>query len=893
MSEWLEQFQQILHKDTPDYRKFCIDLKKAQEKLQDIELVRSQGLMRLSLALDALRRQGKGVSDACVLLRQVIRSYERRITLPRALWDTLRTDEAAVGLRIADEREDGQVELVADVWMPSWLKHTQDMDHLMLRRNDKHVVGDGLLYAMTKGKFASYQSLAQQVAVQACMFASPGSTLLITLPTGAGKSHCVLLPAWQASRGGQIAGGTTLVVVPTISLALDLERRAKEYFTEAADPECVPAYWTGGTSEDDRAGIVQGIRNGTLPILYVSPEALMKSQLHDVCLGAARRGTLNWLVIDEAHLIETWGAGFRTDFQFLAAYRKELLEVSGTQLRTLLLSATISRSSATLLQRLFSENNNFDTIRANRLRPEPSYWFKKFENVFERERHVLEALCYLPRPAIVYVSTIYNANWWLKTLQQHHFQRVAMFTGETSNEERQRLVDAWDNDELDIMVATSAFGLGVDKSDVRTIIHACLPENVDRFYQEVGRAGRDGYSSISLLCATVDDYGMALSTLSDRITYEKGKNRWEGMRKTGIVSQRRGDIQLVDTSAPPIDKPDMRRGKSNQAWNEHTLLLMQRARLLRIMDGREQEFRDIEILDSDAEVVSTWLQVQILAPAITGHPDGETFQQRFTQAREEELHITRQAFNKMESIVTTYGDYHGDDDSNKFARAGMEQCLADKLISLYSGCVRACGGCPYCRAHGIKAYENDLPLEVDISNDTPSSSYLRGDLRELMGWRATLNVLWDGSQSEASRTRLSHVLAGLVSEGMQQLLLPSELLNNQQWLDTFVVELAQHSEVPHLIRAIDDVIYQKQLPLYAISTVIVYPLDDAQADVCYRALRQNIRTWHNLHIPLIHVVSPTLYLESEHGRFIDRVDGNTSLITDLHTRLDRWQNSLW
>ncbi|HVB25453.1 MAG TPA: protein DpdF [Ktedonobacteraceae bacterium] len=888
MSEWFEQFQQMLYSDTPDYRKFCIDLKKAQEKLQDIELVHSQCLMRLSLALDALGRRGKGVSDACVLLRQLIRTYERRIMLPLALWNTLCTDKAAMGLRIADEREDGYVELVADVWMPSWLKNTQDMDRLILRRNDKHVVGDGLLYAMTKGKFASYQSLAQQVAVQACMFASSGSTLLITLPTGAGKSHCVLLPAWQTSRGGQIAGGTTLVVVPTISLALDLERRAKEYFTEAADSECVPACWTGGTSEDDRAVIVQGIRNGTLPILYVSPEALMKSQLHDVCLNAARQGTLNWLVVDEAHLIETWGSGFRTDFQFLAAYRKELLEASSTTLRTLLLSATISRSSATLLQRLFSENNNFDAIQANRLRPEPSYWFKKFQNVYAREQHVLEALRYLPRPAIVYVSTIYNANRWLQTLQQHDFQRVAMFTGETPNEERQRLVDAWDNNELDIMVATSAFGLGVDKSDVRTIIHACIPENVDRFYQEVGRAGRDGYNSISLLCMTLDDYGMAQSTLSDLITYEKGKNRWEGMRKTGIVSRQRGDIQLVDTSTPPIDRPDMRRGKSNKAWNEHTLLLMQRAGLLRIMDGREQEFRDIEARDSDAKAVSTWLQVQILAPSITGHPDGEAFQQLFTEAREKELLITHQAFYKMENIVKTY-----DDDDNNNKQVGIKHCLAEELLTLYPGCVRACGGCAYCRAHGMKAYQDELPLEVDLSTNTPASNYLRGDLRELMGWHETLNVVRDDSQNEASRRQLSHVLAGLVVMGIQQLLLPSELLNNQQWLNTFIVELAQHPEIPHLIRNIDDIVRQKQLPLYAIPTVIVYPADDAQADLYYRSLRENRSIWRTLHVLLVHVVSSSLYLESEHGRFIDRMDGNTYFISDLHTQLDRWQNSLW
>lgn len=607
MSKLFADFQRMLSSNSLSrYSDFRSTIKQAETS--GLERVRSHGLMRLSLALEQLEESKKGVADVRVLIRQVIRSYGRRLHLPRLLWNILNEKGVEEGdVSVVGDSYD-MIEITADAWRSTWLSNTEHIDSLMLRRKNEHVIGDGLLSAMTGGTVASYQSLAQQIAVQACLFAAPRATLLVTLPTGAGKSHCVLLPAWQASQGGQIRGGTTLVVVPTISLAIDLEKRALEYFSTTSGPEYTPCSWTSGTLEEQRAAIIRGIQYGTLPILYVSPESLMKSQLHDVCLEAASQGSINWLVVDEAHLIETWGAGFRTDFQFLSGYRKQLLKRSNGILRTLLLSATISSECAALLRRLFSDKEYFNVVQANRLRSEPSYWFKFSRYPQTRERYVLEALRYLPRPAILYVSTIEDAKYWVDMLEQQDFQRIAMFTGETDTQTRQQLVYAWSDNKIDIMVATSAFGVGIDKSDIRTVIHACLPENIDRFYQEVGRAGRDGYSAISLLCTTIQDFDVALNlTRSALITYERGMYRWEGMRKTGIFSAVHGNIQLVDTNSPPADKPDMLRGKSNRTWNEHTLLLMQRANLLHIMDTPEAEFQNV---DSNTIEETAWLQIQ-------------------------------------------------------------------------------------------------------------------------------------------------------------------------------------------------------------------------------------------------------------------------------------------
>ncbi len=557
MSELFDLFQQALTATAPDYHALSHTIKTHQKNLTNLELAQSNSLLRLSLALQQWSEGKAGTSDIAVLIRQVIRTYKQRLSIPIQLWNTIHTDETNAGLRVTRVTESNLLQLTADDWHPDWLTQTAEIDDLQPRKSDMSVVGDGLLFAMSNGSFPHYQSLPQKVAVQACFFAPPGSTLLVALPTGGGKSLTIQLPAWYESAGGTIKGGTTIVVVPTVSLALDQERRIRQIFPSAVAPEYEPYSWTRGTSPETKAIIRRGILDGTLPVLYVSPEALLKSSLYDVCLEAAKRKTLRRFVIDEVHLVETWGAGFRTEFQLLAAYQKLLLERSQGQLRTLLLSATISRSCADLLQQLFGGDEHYYVICSNRLRAELAYWFRFSQHDPRREQRVLEALQYLPRPLILYVATPDDAEDWEIRLKKEGFRRCATFTGNTNADKRQHLIDSWNNDEIDIIIATSAFGVGIDKHNVRTILHTYLPENLDRFYQEVGRAGRDGYSAVSLVCTTIHDHQAARDRISKaRITTEQAAKRWEGMRKTALFPfKEAGDILLVDTNVPPDDHP--------------------------------------------------------------------------------------------------------------------------------------------------------------------------------------------------------------------------------------------------------------------------------------------------------------------------------------------------
>ncbi|PBY07334.1 helicase-related protein, partial [Pseudomonas aeruginosa] len=139
-------------------------------------------------------------------------------------------------------------------------------------------------------------------------------------------------------------------------------------------------------------------------------------------------------------------------------------------------------------------------VSAVHLRPEPQDWFYKASSPQEKQKRVLESLRYAPRPFILYVTKREDVAQWNTTLRcSGGLHRIATFDGGTPDRERKRIIEEWAANRLDGIVATSAFGVGLDKSDVRTVIHATIPETLDRYYQEVGRGGRDGKSSVSLL----------------------------------------------------------------------------------------------------------------------------------------------------------------------------------------------------------------------------------------------------------------------------------------------------------------------------------------------------------------------------------------------------------
>jgi ATP-dependent DNA helicase RecQ len=873
MIDLFEEFQElILANSSSDliYNEFRQKLRIFQEEMDNKARARSQSLFRLSHAVQYLHSdredRATGTSDLAVLIRQVIRSHHRSLRIPTSEWLVIRNRAWEANLYLSKETPDF-VTIHASPWHASWLPFTQakDIDELAQRREFSPVIGDGLIFSMTEKRFPTYKSLAQKRAVDAVLYAAAGSTTIISLPTGAGKSMCITLPAWQASRGGIARGGTTIVIVPTVSLAIDQYRHVNEYFGTAMGPSYKPQSFTNDTPADVRAAIYTGIQEGTLPILYTSPEALLNNPiLYSKVLTAASRGTLNWFVIDEAHIVDTWGADFRTEFQFLSTYRRRLLDLSGKRLRTLLLSATISNECLQTLLDLFAEQHNHDIVLANMLRPEVSYWFDFASDKEIRQKHVLEALYNLPRPAILYVTQPQQAQEWLEILKSVGFNRIAAFSGATNYTERRAIMQEWIRNERDLIIATSAFGLGVNKEDVRTIIHAALPENMDRFYQEVGRGGRDGLSSISLTCVAEEDFRLAKQMIiRSRITPEKAWLRWKAMWEQSEPYKDLGDKRIIDLDTVPSYNPEMSKNETHRNWNEHVLLLMQRAGLIQIVDIAP---KPIEKRELGENLYRKWILVYVLMPDIAN--DEESFRKAFDPHRREELDDIEESLRKIWWLVRSYASVQ---DVKPYTN-----CLANELADLYPDTVISCGGCPFCRKNKIEPYSLPVVIEESVGNSLVSDGTLHPRVEAYIDPYPSLNAILDSTQPYEENT--IQLLSTLVSVGFEQLVIPKEFSFDENRVNALIMQLAEKVIRPHRILLDEWLIGNKggKLPLYGLHTTVLYPRDETRADAIYRATKTYIKN-----NKIVHIVSPNLYLLSEHGRFTDRVNGLQQSVSSL------------
>lgn len=431
------------------------------------------------------------------------------------------------GMR-AQSAEPSRYLLQAKPWEPHWLERADEpvfQDAFAERpvRQDWRRPMDPFL-AEASG-LSDYVSPGQREAVRSAFLIPPGGTLIVALPTGSGKSLVAQAPVLV--RG--LEGGLTICVVPTTALVLDQARQMTKFLKSRRQIVTIPALaWHAGLSSEERSDIKQAIRQGRQGILYCSPEAVTGALL-PALYDAARAGTLGYLVIDEAHLLSQWGDGFRPAFQMLAGVRRGLLDSCSSErcLRTILMSATLTPETLGTLDALFGPAACVQMTASIHLRPEPQYWFHHEDDESLKTAKVLEAIRYAPRPFILYVTKRDDARRWTKILRQDGYRRLDCFHGETGDADRQRIIDAWAANEIDGVVATSAFGVGIDKQDVRTVIHATVPETLDRFYQEVGRGGRDGCASGSLLVYSHVDREIAASLSAPAlISGELGFERW-------------------------------------------------------------------------------------------------------------------------------------------------------------------------------------------------------------------------------------------------------------------------------------------------------------------------------------------------------------------------------
>lgn len=448
------------------------------------------------------------------------------------------------------------------------------------------------IYKLTKGKFSSFKSIEQQIAVMGALKVPDGYTAMVAMSTGGGKSLVTQTVSYQ------YADSLTVIIVPTISLMLDQQRNAAKIIEPEDSNEIM--YYHSGCNGDE---LVNALDKKRVKMLFVSPEALIKNiRIQSSIFKANSEGYLKNLVIDEAHIIIEWGASFRVDFQCLDSFRK-LLSKDNPSLRTFLLSATFSKKTVDNLKLFYSDNDRWIEIRLDTLRKEPRFDVIKCRSYTAKHNRIKELACKLPRPMIIYVNSPDDAETIRSELAKSGFDNTRVFTGRTGSADRERIISEWVNDKFDLMIATCAFGVGVDKKDVRTVIHSYVPSGPDQYYQECGRGGRDGLPCLGVMLYTDDDINAAMSMTQKVLTVEKLSGRWFSM-----LNSRKANIQLdsivIDTSVKPnyndTDTFYVEVNNADITWNVYVILLLRRAGLIQITDVKYYDDRyifNIELID--------------------------------------------------------------------------------------------------------------------------------------------------------------------------------------------------------------------------------------------------------------------------------------------------------
>ena len=288
---------------------------------------------------------------------------------------------------------------------------------------------------------------------------------LVVLPTGGGKSLCYQLPSL-------VIGGTTLVISPLIALMEDQVR--------ALNQKGISAFYF--KSDSTRLTIDQQLDNcihGNYSLVYCSPERLRSSDF----LYKISKANIKHIAIDEAHCISEWGHEFRPSYRKI----KELINMFHEIVVTAYTGSATLEVKQDIIENL--ELKNSKTIEVSYQRKNIFYEIYHVKNKVKGLLSIVEN-----KSSIIYCNTRKSSEFVSKRLSDKGFLSD-YFHGGMSREEKEEKLLKWHSEKIKIIVATTAFGMGIDKPNVRKIIHYNLPESLERYYQETGRAGRDGKKS--------------------------------------------------------------------------------------------------------------------------------------------------------------------------------------------------------------------------------------------------------------------------------------------------------------------------------------------------------------------------------------------------------------
>jgi ATP-dependent DNA helicase RecQ len=337
-----------------------------------------------------------------------------------------------------------------------------------------------------------------------------GRDACVIMPTGGGKSLCYQLPAAMSS------GKTVIVISPLIALMQDQMAQLTQMGIAAG-------MLNSSMGADQQSRVARAAEEGKFRLLYLSPERLARGD----SLQWLKRVPISFFAIDEAHCISEWGHEFRPEYRQLSSLRTHFPDC---QVAAFTASAT-RQVRHDIIEQL--KMRHPDKYIASFHRPNLRYVVQQCEARTQGDLLLRGLRNYPGSNVIVYAPTISRVEETVDFLEEHGIPALA-YHGKMDNDARRRNQEQWMADEVRVLVGTIAFGLGINKAAVRAVIHLSLPKSIEQYYQEAGRAGRDGLTADCVLLWQKRDAGLLayfIGQITDAAEKERGWARYNEVRR--------------------------------------------------------------------------------------------------------------------------------------------------------------------------------------------------------------------------------------------------------------------------------------------------------------------------------------------------------------------------